>query len=714
MKRGIIGLIVVFISVCLVLLQSCRISPIVPEKPEVKSRKVINSPHGEVIKDIRYPGDTVRFKIYFKNESKQEINITITDKLDRNLSRVNVMQNGKYDSRKHQVSWLINNVMPGKGGSVEFNAVVGKVGEIKNTAEIQFKPDLQLQQPKRLPTKTIRTNTVTVNVLSRPRLGWIPFEENAKPSIPQTGMKEETTSSLMLNLDIPGMFVNAVKESGITYHRLTIPGRARKDDIGEPEVPVLGQILEVPFGVNFDLEIYKSKSITLRNYNVYPAQEPLPDHPQSRLLKRKFQINKRQYQANQLYPARPAVIDAHDIGVIRGHRIVLLKVNPVQYNPVTHEIKAYSNLEIRVKYDHPAQVEPIDKRLVSRDYEELLQRLVLNYKKEFKDILYDGIDRPDVERMGCDYLIITHADFYNANDNNNPIVRFAQWKRQKGYVVKVVQVGDIPNTAGGSTDESERIIEYLQNAYDKWAPPPTYVLLVGDSEFIETNEGRQHTFGVVGYNYNNARIGTDLDYAKLDGTDYFPDILVGRISVDTLAETEDVIDKIIDYERNPPANNNFYNNMSFIALFEDVDPTRTNAANDNGDGTEDRPWIECVEDIRAFLQNQGYTVERIYTHSATQPGVQPQRYENGNNLPNDLLPANFAWNGSDNDISNAINNGRILTLYRDHGDRESWSNPFGFGPVDIGNLTNGDLTPVIFSVACENGWFDNETDDDDT
>ena len=711
MKRGIIGLTVMLIFFCLVVFQSCQTSP---KKLEVKSRKVINSPHGEVIQDARYPGDTVQFKIYFKNESRQEVNIRITDQLDSNLSHVQVMQNGKYDSVTHRVSWFIENVMPGKEGSVEFHAVVGKVGETKDTAEIQFKPDLQLLEPKRPPIQTITTNTVTVNVLSRPRLGWIPFEENAKPSIPLTGMKDETTSALMVNFDIPGMFVHEVKESGITYHRLTIPGRARKDVVGEPEVPVLGQIIEVPFGVSFDLEIYKSKSITLTNYNVYPAQEPLPDHPQSRLLERKFQINKSRYQANQLYPARPAVIDAQDIGVVRGHRIVLLKANPVQYNPVTHEIKAYSNLEIRIKYDHPAQVVPVNKRLVSRDYEELLQSLALNYKKDFKDILYDRIDRPDVEKMGCDYLIITHADFYNANNNNNPIVRFAQWKRQKGYVVKVVKVGDIPNTAGGSTDESERIIEYLQNAYDKWAPPPTYVLLVGDSEFIETNEGQQHTFGVAGYDYNNARIGTDLDYATQDGTDYFPDILVGRISVDTLAETEDVIDKIIDYEKNPPANNNFYDNMSFIALFEDVDPLRTNSPNDNGNGTEDRPWIECAEDIRAFLQNQGYTVERIYTHSATQPGVQPQQYENGNNLPNDLLPANFAWNGSDNDISNAINNGRILTLYRDHGDRRNWSNPFDFGPVDIGNLANRDLTPVIFSVACENGWFDNETDDDAT
>lgn len=621
MKLEIIRLTLVLISVCLLVFQSCRITK---KNPSVKSRKVINSPHGEVIRDVRYPGDTVHFKVYFKNESRQAVTITLTDQLDGNLSHIQVMQNGTYNSGTHQIRWLVKNVMPGKGGYVEFHAMVETTGDIKTETKIQVKPNLQIQESKRLPIHTITTNTVTVTVLNRPRLGWLPFEENAKPSIPQAEMKDETPLALKVNFDIPGMFVHEINESGITYHRLTIPGRTRKNIVGDPEVPVLCRIIEVPFGVSFDLEIHKSKSITLMNYNVYPAQESLPAHHQSELPERKFQINKTQYQKNRLYPARPAGIDVKDIGVVRGHRIVLLKANPVQYNPVTHEIKAYSNLEIRVAYNRSAQVEPVIMRLVSRDYEELLQSMVLNYKKHFKDILYDCFDRPKGEKMGCDYLIITHDDFYNANNHNNPIIRFAQWKRQKGYVVKIVTVGDISNTSEGSTDQSERIIEYLQNAYDKWDPPPTYVLLVGDTEFIETNEGQQHTFTGPGYEYNNAGIGTDLDYATLDGTDSFPDILVGRISVTTLAETEHVVNKIIDYDKNPPANTKFYDHMSFIPMFGEVNPLRTGSPDNNGNCTGDRPWIECAEHIRTVMQNQMFTVERKFTRSATQPGIQPQ------------------------------------------------------------------------------------------
>jgi hypothetical protein len=150
------------------------------------------------------------------------------------------------------------------------------------------------------------------------------------------------------------------------------------------------------------------------------------------------------------------------------------------------------------------------------------------------------------------------------------------------------------------------------------------VLLVGDSEFIETSEEQRHTFTIADYDYNNTGIGTDLNYATLDGPDCFPDILVGRISVHTLAETEDVINKIIDYDKKPQANTNFYNNMSYISSFEDVHPLRTGLSDYNENHTEDRPWIECTEHVGTVMENQIYMVERSYTHCATQPVVQPQ------------------------------------------------------------------------------------------
>ena len=51
---------------------------------------------------------------------------------------------------------------------------------------------------------------------------------------------------------------------------------------------------------------------------------------------------------------------------------------------------------------------------------------------------------------------------------------------------------------------------------------------------------------------------------------YFPDLGVGRLSVDPAAQAELVINRIIlDYENNPPPDHDFYDRILHISHFED-------------------------------------------------------------------------------------------------------------------------------------------------
>lgn len=721
-------LIALFLLACFSL--SCVPTQPTP-KPIPDNSKVIVTPLGEVTKDAKYTGEKATYRIYYKNTAKVQANMRIIDKLDAGLTDITVNAPGKYFSAEHTIVWDLGLIASGKKGTVEFSAKVNGQSVIKNSALIQIGTKEQMEKfdPKRpvnasdkiilAPGKTIpqlsrlveiKTNTVETRVCRDPKLGWIPFDPNAKSGdVAQTAMKEETTLSNMVNFNMPGMFVREYKREGVKYHRMVMPGKGSLTTIGKPELPIVGQIIEVPKDVTFKLEIVKAKSITLDCYNVYPAQQPEPD---TNTITPSFKIDKAAYVLDANYPDQLANISAEDIGVIRGHRLVFLKVHPIQYNPVTREMKGFSQIEVRIKYNKPAQIEAIDQRLVSPTIEAMLNAAVLNFKEQnhFGNTpdQTDNDDNPDDDkpRNGCHYLIITHADFYSANDANNPVVRFKNWKQQKGLYTKVVKTSDITN---GTT--ADGIKDYIENVYKTWNPVPTYILLVGDSEFIPTNYETSHS------SHSNTDVGTDLYYVTVDGgaNDYFPDMLMGRLSVDTLAEATVVIDKIIDYEKNPTNNAGFYTHSSVIALFEDDDDPPAPDP-DPEDGIEDRPWIENIEEIREDLINNGYTVDRVYATSSGWPGDAasdiPNVYQDGTALPADLQQANgFGWNGSAADISNAINNGRFLLTYRDHGSRTGWSGFIGFDTADIAALNNADRLPVVISLACENGWFDNETDD---
>ena len=184
-----------------------------------------------------------------------------------------------------------------------------------------------------------------------------------------------------------------------------------------------------------------------------------------------------------------------------------------------------------------------------------------------------------------------------------------------------------------------------------------------------------HRINIGTPNEQSTLVGTDLYYATLDGgiNDIFPDIMLGQISADTPSEVSTIIDKIVKYEENPPNNPNFYNNSSLVRLFEDDDNSTTNW-NLPQDGQEDCSWIliEEAEDLRTFLINENYGIDRIYNFSGNHPQG-PQQWEDGTNLPWNLtFNGGFLWDGDHHDIEDAFNNGNFLLTYRGHGGRDRW------------------------------------------
>ncbi len=677
-------------------------------------KKVILSHLGEVTQDFRTVGDTIRYRIYYGSTRASLTNheMIISDDVDARLENIQVFNDGVFDAASRTITWTVP-ARRLKKAYVEFEAIAAKPGSISNQASARSAG-----------LRPVKTNTVQVTVVESPPLGWMPFLPDVQDGeSPRSYMKDETTSGITVRFDIPGLFIHEEKVGGVTYQHVSIPARAGMTSVGKPELPIVGEIIEVPFDVDFYPEIVKAETAQISGYNVYPAQEPRRDRiirggpvnpienpigplrpPVIRFEpKSTFKVDAATYQANADFPDTPVSITTEDIGVIRGHRVLLLKVNPVLYNPAARLLTVYRTLEVRIHFDHPAQVKGVNDRIRSRAFEEFLDAALLNYKNPGR-FWCEGGGMGDNKPPACDYLIITHDAFYNESVATNPVLRLANWKRQKGYRTTVVKVGTIGNTAAA-------IQAYIQRAYDNWAPPPSYILLIGDADLVRAVDGAHHPDEHWAPS-PQPQIETDLYYTTVDGTDYFPDIFIGRMSADTLQQVTDMVDKVIAYEQTPPAtpaNAAFYTNLSLTGLFSETDEDP-----DVITGQEDRPWIANMETIRNFMQNQGYTVERIYATDTGFPGnaaaQDPRRYNDGTNLPNNLLHPQYAWNGGTNLISNAFNAGRFLMTYRAHGNWGGWAGP-GFGIADAQALAQNDLLPLVICITCQAGWFDNETDD---
>ena len=127
----------------------------------------------------------------------------------------------------------------------------------------------------------------------------------------------------------------------------------------------------------------------------------------------------------------------------------------------------------------------------------------------------------------------------------------------------------------------------------------------------------------------------------------------------------------------------------------------------SSDGSE---WIKHTVGIRNWFRDFAYG-DTVFVGIGGRDTT-PRCYFDGTPLPAELGPdSGFSWNASTQDIIDAFNAGQFLIMHRDHGGPDQWVHPYLGTEQVFEGLYNGDLLPVVFSVNCASGLFDNETED---
>lgn len=494
---------------------------------------------------------------------------------------------------------------------------------------------------------------------------FLPFD--SKKSGKEETLPERVVTDIGNGLEVEYNFIGAtvsdIEVENKIYNILRIDGFGLAQNVGKPNLPIRNDIIDMPLNSRMVITIIDTVSMIYDDYYLHPTLQPAYDHEGE--PEPEFEINEELYSTNEFYPQK--LVTLSDVQYLRQNPLGFVDISPVQFNPVTRQVKVYSKIKYRIEY--------VDANY-SPDFEVESATNFLNFKNRFILNPNELIEPEHLDNGLFDnsksYIIITTDEFLEA------AIKLAKWKRQLGYTVEVVSQ---------NTWTSTQVKEEIHTRYWNWNPKPDYFVIIGDHEDVPGEE-KSSSYGTW---------ATDLYYACMDGSsDYIPDMAYGRISVSSLNEANNVIDKIINYEKEPVQNTNFYQNGMNCAYFQHA-----------GDGYAQRRFAHTSEEIRDYVLSQNYDVERVYfTHNTVNPtNWNNGHYSDGQPIPNELLRSSgFAWDGDNTDIIKGINNGKFYVLHRDHGGYNGWGDP-SFTTSDINALTNQDLTPVVFSINCLTGGF---------
>ncbi|MCD6160794.1 MAG: T9SS type A sorting domain-containing protein [candidate division Zixibacteria bacterium] len=325
-------------------------------------------------------------------------------------------------------------------------------------------------------------------------------------------------------------------------------------------------------------------------------------------------------------------------GKMRDLNLARLTIYPVQYDYTRKTLKVHHQMTIRTTCSG-GDILPPD-RVISEAFYPIYSSIISNI---------DLLDNINIKRGA--YWFIVQDGLMGAVE---PLV---EWKRLKGFDTRVIPISNI-----SSNPSSGVIRNFISSEYSDADLKPDYICLVGDEDMPGSPD-------VVTFSYYNpfgmGPFSSDNYYTFLEGNDYFPELFIGRISVDAVGELNAYIDKFDDYERNPyMLSTDWYHNATMVA---------------GGISS----WFSSQRLIslwvREMLLNHDYfrvdTLFETYHHS---------------------VPLS--------QITSSISAGAMYVNYRGYGSADGWAPPY-YSVGNIYSLSNAHKYGVMTSIVCGTGAF---------
>jgi hypothetical protein len=266
---------------------------------------------------------------------------------------------------------------------------------------------------------------------------------------------------------------------------------------------------------------------------------------------------------------------------------------------------------------------------------------------------------------GADHIVIFHRDF------ETQAGQLRDFRAGQGMRAVAVDVQDVYDEFGYGVVGAGAIHDFVEYAYSEWeAPAPSYVVLVGDGHYDPKNYlGYGRVSFIPPYlAFADPWVGetaVDNRYVTVVGGDTFPDLMLGRLAVNSSAEASAFVNKIVAYEESP-VSGQWRQQVLAVA--------------DNADSAGN--FAQASDELLADCLPVPYAAEKVYygvTHTA-------------------LAGARAA-------ILAGISAGKLIVNFVGHAAVSQWADEGLFRATDIAGLRNAGKLPVVLAMTCRDGAY---------
>ena len=342
---------------------------------------------------------------------------------------------------------------------------------------------------------------------------------------------------LQASFSFSGLETSEMNSERGVFSTLTMPNTVVGGNEGDPQIPVVSQLIAVPFGASPTIRVirFSTQDYDLDEYGIHtlmPRQPDLRKDQQPDDVPFAYNEAADQTRGLRTEPLARVSVD----GVMRGVQVGRMSIEPVSYDPVNRKIRVFNDIEVEVSFEG-ADVAATEEMLVKTysPYFDVLYKQLFN-GRAVRDV-YD--DHPDLWYAPVKMLVIANRMFESSIQN------WVSWKTTKGIYVDV----NYTDVIGTNADE---IKAFIQNKFAQ--DSPTFLMIMGDKDQVAPSVASASETGCV----------SDLYYSSVDG-DQFVDMYHSRLSATTPEQMTAMLNKALEYEQYNMPDPSYLNNALLIA-----------------------------------------------------------------------------------------------------------------------------------------------------
>lgn len=432
----------------------------------------------------------------------------------------------------------------------------------------------------------------------------------------------------------------------------TLEGATYFLQAGDPDLLKIAQLIAIPPDKEWAMDINIKEVETIRQVDIAPSHGNLLRSTDPTTVP---YIKGDSYSKDDFFPSNWA--ELNESFYQHGIKGQSLWLQPMRYNPVRKELMVCKSMQVILNAKNSnkadAHADQNTRLLPGGTWDQILNRLYLNYP-----FIHSGIQTSEMERM----LVITTPIHV---DNLAP---FLEWKRQTGLLVDVVTTDMIGSSQGPEIRDWIKQY-YIDNGLD-------YVLIVGDETQIVPNF--RNSGGTL-YSCDNC-------FGYMDDEDHILDVMVGRLHASNANELVIMMNRIIEYEKNPFMENDAIWMVTGMA---------SASQEGKGFGDDGQADYEHANEWKANYLAYGFDTYWEY-YDGTHGDESPTPGHPSADQPND--PTNVPM------VALMNNPGVSIYNYTGHG-WEQGQVSGNFNVQAVNNLRNDGKYPILISVACCTGNF---------